>query len=140
MLLLAHIRSEVSTIGNKVLNHCPVCGEELIITKLNCRHCQTTIEGQFEPSKFCRLPNEQLEFIEVFLKNRGNIKDVEKELNISYPTVRNRLDSVLQSLGYPLGKNEINTDKPLRQDILNALERGEITSEEAAQELRKSQK
>lgn len=129
----------MSTIGNKVLNKCPVCGEELIITKLNCRRCQTKIEGEFAPSKFCRLPNDQLEFIEVFLKNRGNIKDVEKELNISYPTVRNRLDSVLQSLGYPVGKNEFNTDKPLRRDILNALERGEITSEVAAQELRKSQ-
>jgi hypothetical protein len=127
----------VSIINNKVLNHCPVCGEELIITKLNCRHCQTKIEGEFVPSKFCRLPKEQLEFIEIFLKSRGNIKDVEKELGISYPTVRNRLDSVLQALGCSVEKSEFAKDDLPRQEILSSLERGEITAEEAAQELRK---
>ncbi|MCE5287582.1 MAG: DUF2089 domain-containing protein [Pelosinus sp.] len=140
MLIFKHNSKEVSIINNKVLNHCPVCGKELIITKLNCRHCQTKIEGEFAPSKFCRLPNEQLEFIEVFLKSRGNIKDVEKELGISYPTVRNRLDSVLQALGYCVEKSECPKDDLQHQTILDSLERGEITSEEAAQQLRKCKK
>lgn len=130
----------MNSIINKILNNCPVCGEELLITRLDCRHCQTKIEGQFINSKFSSLPNEQLEFIEVFLKCRGNIKDVEKELGISYPTVRNRLDGVLSALGYRVEKSEPMKEDLLRQDILSALEKGEITSEEAAEQLRKCKK
>jgi hypothetical protein len=132
--------SEVRIINNKLLHRCPVCGQEMTITKLACNHCQTKIEGEFSPCKFCRLPNDQIEFIEVFLKCRGNIKDVEKELGISYPTVRNRLDSVLQTLGYRVDKGENQLDDFRRQDILTALEKGEITAEEAAQQLRKAKK
>ncbi|ACV63324.1 conserved hypothetical protein [Desulfofarcimen acetoxidans DSM 771] len=124
-------------ISNKILNRCPVCEHEMIITNLACNNCRTKIEGEFLPSKFCRLPQEQIEFIEVFLKCRGSIKDVEKELGISYPTVRNRLDSVLQTLGYGTGKAEIPLESTNHQNILDALEKGEITPEEAAQQLRK---
>jgi hypothetical protein len=127
----------VRTISNKVLTHCPVCGEELTIIKLACNHCQTKIEGDFAQSAFCHLPGEQLDFVEVFLKCRGNIKDVEKELGISYPTVRNRLDSVLQALGYRGERSEPRPDETSRQSILAALEKGDISSEEAAQQLRK---
>lgn len=139
MVYLNH-KSEVSTIGNRLLTRCPVCDQELTISKLTCSHCQTKIEGEFTPCKFCRLPADQLEFVEVFLKCRGNIKDVEKELGISYPTVRNRLDSALQSLGYRVDKADSQPDELRRQDILAALESGEITSAEAAQQLRKTRK
>lgn len=128
------------TISNKLLNRCPSCGKELTITRLGCNHCQIKIEGEFLPCKFCRLPGDQLEFIEVFLQCRGNIKDVEKELGISYPTVRNRLDGVLQALGYRVEKGESQQDDSRRQEILAALEKGEITSAEAAQQLRKTKK
>lgn len=127
-------------IKNKILTHCPACSNELTITRLSCDHCQIKIEGEFILNKFCRLPNEQVEFIDVFLKCRGNIKDVEKELGISYPTVRNRLDGVLQALGHQIDKNESPQEVPCRQDILDAVEKGELSSEEAARQLRKLKK
>jgi len=112
----------------------------MTITNLACNHCHTKVEGEFSSCKFCRLPKDQLEFVEVFLKCRGNIKDVEKELSISYPTVRNRLEGVLQSLGYRDEKKYSLQEGAERHEILNALESGEITSEEAAQQLRKIKK
>lgn len=116
---------------------CPVCGEPLMVTRLSCNHCQTRLEGEFNFCKFCRLPAEQREFVEVFIKCRGNIKDVEKELGISYPTVRNRLDGVIEALGYRIEKQEAADEKDYRQEVLKALENGEITAEEAALQLRK---
>lgn len=127
-------------INYKAPGQCPVCGQKLIISKLSCNHCHTSIDGAFSPCKFCQLPKEQLEFIETFIQCRGNIKDVEKELNISYPTVRKNLDTVIQSLGYQIDKNE-NLDKEnavWRQEILDALERGEISSKEAVKKLKES--
>jgi hypothetical protein len=116
---------------------CPVCGERLLVTRLSCDHCQTRLEGEFDFCKFCRLPAEQREFIEVFIKCRGNIKDVEKELGISYPTVRNRLDGVIEALGYQVETNSPALEKDYRQEVLQALENGEITAAEAARQLRK---
>lgn len=124
----------------KAPSRCPVCDHELTISKLSCTHCQTNIEGEFTSCKFCRLPVEQLEFIEVFIKCRGNIKDVEKELGISYPTVRNRLEGAIQALGYRLEKTSPDEEKERRQDILLALEKGEITPQEATRQLRKIDK
>lgn len=121
----------------KAPGRCPVCNHELAISRLTCSHCQTKLEGNFTSCKFCKLPAEQLEFIETFIKCRGSIKDVEKELGISYPTVRNRLDGIIQALGYKVEKYDFTgEDKEKRQQILTALERGEITSEEAAKQLR----
>jgi hypothetical protein len=118
---------------------CPVCGERLAVTRLSCGRCNSRLEGDFEFCKFSRLPVEQREFIEVFIKCRGNIKDVEKELGISYPTVRNRLDGVIEALGHRVDKNEgaVGNENENRQTVLKALENGEITAEEAARQLRK---
>lgn len=126
----------------KIPNHCPVCDHELRISKLTCTHCPTKIEGEFSTCKFCRLPAEQLIFVEAFIKCRGNIKEVEKELGISYPTVRSRLDSVIESLGYRVDKEKESVnpfeESQRRQSILEALERGEITAQEAARQMRKT--
>lgn len=121
----------------KAPGDCPVCGHQLMVTRLSCDHCQTRLEGDFDFCKFCRLPTEQREFIEVFVKCRGNIKDVEKELGISYPTVRNRLDGAIEALGYRVDKSDIAAEKDYRQEILKALENGEISADEAARQLRK---
>ena len=121
----------------KAPGRCPVCDDELLISKLTCPRCDTRLEGEFNPCKFCRLPAEQLEFLEVFIRSRGNIRDVEKELGISYPTVRSRLDSVIQALGYPVEKNDPAAAESRRQDILDALESGEIDTREAARLLRR---
>ena len=121
----------------KALGQCPVCQEDFTISKLTCSNCHSSLEGEFSPCKFCRLPPEQLEFIEVFIKCRGSIKDVEKALKISYPTVRSRLDSVIQSLGYEVNHNYGLKQEEKRQEILEAVEQGELTSAEAAKLLRR---
>ena len=117
----------------KVLTECPVCSKEMKITKLKCNNCSTIIENDFSFSKFEKLSKEQLNFVEVFLDCRGNIKDVEKELGISYPTVRSKLDEVNNALGLS-NKKENSKDK---KKIMDMLESGEIYSEEAIRLLRK---
>jgi hypothetical protein len=89
--------------------------------------------------KFCQLPADQKAFAEVFIKCRGNIKEVEKELGISYPTVRSRLETLIESLGYraqPVPKEDPET-KERRKAILEDLNEGKITSEDAIALLRK---
>ncbi len=83
---------------NKVITECPVCQKKLKITRLNCDKCDTTIESDFELSGIQQLNKEQLRFVETFIICRGNIKDVEKTLGISYPTVRARLDEIIDNL------------------------------------------
>lgn len=123
---------------NRMLGRCPVCNSGLDVTKLHCPHCNTGIEGNFAVCKFCQLPVEQLGFAEVFIKCRGNIKEVEKELGISYPTVRNRLETLIESLGYqsqPVPKDDPET-RERRKQILEELNEGKISSEEAIELLR----
>lgn len=112
----------------KILSKCPVCSSKLKATRLKCESCNTVVENQFELSKFDYLNNEQLSFIEVFLKSRGNIKDVEKELGISYPTVRAKLDEVIVALGHTVAKQKPSTEK---KEVVDMLEKGEITADEA---------
>ncbi|MBS4219799.1 DUF2089 domain-containing protein [Bacillus sp. FJAT-49711] len=109
-----------------VITNCPVCREALKITKLQCTHCHTTIENEFELSKLATLTQEQLYFIEIFLKSRGNIKEVEKELGISYPTVRGKLNDIVAAMGYVEKKSEVDERK-----VISMLEKGEITPDEA---------
>jgi len=114
------------------------------ISKLTCTYCPTKIEGEFSSCKFCQLPAEQLIFMEAFIKCRGNIKEVEKELGISYPTVRSRLDSVIEALGYGPDKERVlendtenfHEESLRRQGILEALERGEISALEATRQMK----
>ncbi|MBS4201945.1 DUF2089 domain-containing protein [Bacillus sp. FJAT-49732] len=109
-----------------IITNCPVCSEALKITKLQCTHCHTTIENEFELSKLATLSQEQLFFIEIFLKTRGNIKEVEKELGVSYPTVRGKLNEIVSALGYAEKKSEVDEKK-----VITMLERGEISPDEA---------
>jgi len=111
-----------------VIGACPICESDLIVTKLKCVNCETEISGKFQLSKFNYLSKEHLYFIEVFIKNRGSIKQIEKELGISYPTVKKNLDDVIQSLGYEVSEE----DKIKKEDIFKKLEKGEITALEAA--------
>lgn len=116
----------------EAIGRCPVCDHGMDITKLHCDYCDTTIEGKFSLCKFCKLKDEEKFFVEVFIKNRGNIKEIEKELGISYPTVRNKLENVIEALGY----NAKYTPKVDKKSILNKLSSGEITAEEAVKMLK----
>lgn len=119
--------------NREVIGKCPVCGKEMEVTRLSCNYCNTTIEGTFTLCKFCRLGDEQKKFAEIFIKNRGNIKEIEKELGISYPTVRNKLEDVIQALGYSPKVTTVNIDK---KAILEKLKNGEISPEEAVKLLK----
>ncbi|MBU3074870.1 DUF2089 domain-containing protein [Clostridium estertheticum] len=118
----------------KIITQCPVCSSKLTVTKLKCKKCDTVIENEFELSKFSYLTMEQLSFVEVFIKCRGNIKDVEKELGISYPTVRGKLEDLIASLGY----TQIKEKEDNSADVIDRLEKGEITAEQALNLLKNS--
>ncbi len=120
----------------KILTQCPVCDGSLKAIKLKCESCGTIIENSFDFPPLMRLGKEHMEFAEVFLRCRGNIKDVEKELGISYPTVRAKLDQVIEALGegstgkrFPSNAKEVSSTQ--QQEILQQLEDGLITAEEA---------
>ena len=117
----------------KVISRCPVCSNELTVARLKCESCDTVIENHFRLSKFDYLSDEELYFTETFIRCRGNIKEVEKEMGISYPTVRSKLDAVIKKLGYENGVAEQSVKK---EEILKALENGEITVEQAIAQLK----
>lgn len=117
----------------KIISRCPVCNSELTVARLKCDSCDTVIENNFRLSKFDYLSEEELFFTETFLRCRGNIKEVEKELGISYPTVRSKLDAVIKKLGYDAGADD-RTAK--HEEILKALENGNITAEQAIAQLK----
>jgi|SRR4030095_4367341 len=116
----------------KLISDCPVCGEKLKAVKLSCSTCGTTIENEFSLSKFEQLSNDQLQFIEIFLKSGGSIKEVEKELGISYPTVKGRLNSIVKALGYDVDEEKTSDIK----NVIDSLESGEITAEEAIKKIK----
>ncbi|HEX2037914.1 MAG TPA: DUF2089 domain-containing protein [Chloroflexota bacterium] len=126
----------------ELTGRCPMCEAELVVTHLRCQRCGTGLEGTFQLNKFDRLSREQLRFVDVFIKNRGVIRDVERELSISYPTVRNRLDEVIRALGYDVsGDGTATPQEPQpaagavslerRREILDQLAAGEITADQA---------
>ncbi|MGC8834851.1 MAG: DUF2089 domain-containing protein [Armatimonadota bacterium] len=116
----------------KVLHKCPVCQGELMAAELACPSCGTRIQGSFSMCRFCRLDAEQLMFLEVFLRCRGVIRDVERLLGVSYPTVRAKLDSLLEALGLtPQAESQASA----RREILGDLEAGRITVDEAVKRL-----
>jgi hypothetical protein len=82
-----------------VIATCPVCAGELAISRLHCRTCGTTLEGEFGVGRFGKLSGEQMALLESFLRSRGNLKEMERALGISYPTVRARVEALVQALG-----------------------------------------
>ena len=119
------------------LNKCPVCGEDLIVSRYHCESCDTTIEGRFENNAFPGLTSEQIEFVKTFLRCEGKINRMEDEIHLSYPTIRNLLLEVIRAMGYEPGKDgltEVSEEK--RRSVLDDLDSGRISAEDATRLLR----
>ncbi len=160
---------------NPILTKCPVCAGDLMVTRLHCPACETSIEGAFDPSvagtrlqeafsaeqlkpllPFSRLTAEQLQFVLTFVRCEGRFNRMEEEMDLSYPTLRNRLDDIIRTMGYEPSRDEgraearsegvreaarqaAGPDAAARQEILDMLSRGEIDLEEAKRRLRGEQ-
>jgi hypothetical protein len=132
--------------AHDVISTCPVCSSELAVTRLHCGSCGTTLEGDFSVGRFGRLSRDQLTLLESFLRSRGNLRDMERELGISYPTVRSRVEALVRALGFGARGDDDIADEPApaapaaqpstRQTILERLARHEIDAQEAALAIR----
>ncbi|GEM82984.1 DUF2089 domain-containing protein [Meiothermus hypogaeus] len=117
---------------------CPVegCNGRLHVTELVCPDCRTEIRGEFRPNEFALLPPEHLEFLRLYVKVRGNLKEVERILGLSYPTIRARFEALLRVLGYEYQEMPEGPNPEEKEAILAALEKGQISAAEAAERLR----
>ena len=121
-------------------SRCPVCGDTLAVTRLNCPSCDTSIEGRFQFSRLERLTPEQLGFVELFVSCEGKLNWVAQELKVSYPTVRSRLEEAIRAMGYevrdapPAEEKQRATEQ--RQAILDDLAAGRISPDDAIRQLR----
>jgi hypothetical protein len=118
-----------------VIGTCPVCGENLTVTRLYCRACDSAIEGHFTLGRFYQLAPEQMAFVETFIRCEGKLTRVQEELGMSYPTARARLTEVIQALGYEVSDSKPDISPEERRKILEQLASGEISSEEAVHQL-----
>ena len=143
---------------NPMLTKCPVCGGDLVVTRLSCPSCETIIEGSFQPVggslqgsfspdqlkwllPFSRLNNDQMQFILTFIRCEGRFNRMEEELGLSYPTLRNRMNDILRAMGYEPVRDEVPSAPPLptpaeRKRILDDLDKGVINLDEARRRLK----
>lgn len=108
---------------------CPVCGDELYVEKLACGQCGTSIKGMFLPQRLTQLSRDQWDFVELFIRSEGKLNRVQEELNLSYPTVRNRLNEVIRAMGYEVG--EPDPEEARIQSLLDDLAAGKTSVAEA---------
>jgi hypothetical protein len=128
---------------NNIPSRCPICGAgEVTVTRFRCGACESSVEGWFTPelSAFARLSREQMRFVEIFVKCEGRLNRMEGELGLSYPTIRARLTEIVRAMGGEPGREEpeprrrlLNEDE--RRRILDDLEAGRITPDQAMQQL-----
>jgi hypothetical protein len=126
--ILRPMSSGSSRKRSKLITECPSCGGGLTVTHLRCGACELELQGEFEANEFARLSQDKLSFLRCFVGCRGNLREVEAVLGISYPTIRARLDALLVELGF--GPVQVAGESS-SVDVLSALERGEISVEEA---------
>lgn len=116
--------------AHRAPSQCPVCDAQLAIHTLGCHSCGTELVGDFARCEFCALSDPELDLLRVFLASRGNLKEVEKHLGVSYPTARLRLTQLLVSLG--LG-GDVTEEGPLtREQVLSEIASGALTPVEGA--------
>jgi hypothetical protein len=124
---------------NQIFGKCPVCGKELIVTHLECRACGTDIGGQFTIGRLSLFTADEIQFIETFIKNRGNAYKVGEELGMPYSAVRSRLTELIRAMGFEPGaepKEETLSMAPeKRKALLDDVARGKMTAEDAVRQL-----
>jgi len=110
------------------ITRCFICGNKLKIKKLECRKCGMSFEGEFYTSPINSLSEEQQSFIELFVLNSGSLKEMAQILNVTYPTVRTRLDEIIEAL-----KKEMKEREDYKKELLDKVEHGKISPEKAAE-------
>lgn len=116
----------------KLITSCPSCQSGSVrVTHVECQSCGTKFEGDFEIPRLLKLPAEDVKFVEEFLIASGSLKEMAKKMGISYPTVRNRLNSIIDEV-----ERLATSSKSEREKVLAALEKGTITAKEAAKRLK----
>ena len=108
-------------------NECPYCGTPMAVTRMSCGHCQTAVEGAFAMSRLGMLPVEHQRFIEMFVLSGGNLKEIAEQVGVSYPTIRSRLDKVIEAL-----RNEIAKTRQVKGNVLDAVDQTRQSAEAAA--------
>ena len=107
----------------KIIEKCPACQNEVIVTRIRCTRCECEVIGEFQPTIFNRLSPENLTFVETFVRLRGNVKEMTRELRVPYSTIRNHLDDVIAELGFATGTlpdKTTRTSKPSRHNTGNS--------------------
>ncbi len=122
---------------NKIITQCPSChSTELSVTKIECTSCNTKFEGDFTIPRLLKLSDNELRFIIDFVKYSGSLKSMAKQHNISYPTLRNKLNQLIDTIEKLEIFKPLAVDKPgTKQQVLELLENGRINAQEAAQML-----
>lgn len=121
----------------KILERCPTCQGPLTITEVECSACGTVVHSRYAPCPFCVLTEDQQTFLLLFLRSRGNLKEVEKTLGVSYPTVRAKLDELVEALPpLPTSPAVPSPSHDPRREVLNQLEAGQLTAAQALERLR----
>jgi hypothetical protein len=118
--------------GRRPPLNCPVCDERLALTRLSCPACDTELSGAFATCEFCVLSSEDRDVLRVFLASRGNMKDLERHLGVSYPTARARFDALLSKIGID---RPAAAGTPTRMELMEQVARGEIDIDEALMRL-----
>jgi hypothetical protein len=110
-----------------ITNECPYCQSAMAVTQMTCGHCQVSVAGDFPMSRLGGLPVEHQRFIEMFVLAGGNLKEIAEQVGVSYPTIRSRLDKVIEAL-----RGEIAKTQRVRGNVLDAVDPGKTNAADAA--------
>src|SRR6202167_6281053 len=113
-------------------NECPYCGTAMAVTEMTCGHCHVSIRADFPMSRVAGLPVEHQRFIEMFVLAGGKLKEIAEQVGVSYPTIRSRLDKVIEAL-----RGEIAKTQRVRGSVLDAVEPGKSNAADAARMIKR---
>lgn len=113
-----------------ITHDCPYCVSPMTVSAMTCSNCAIKIEAQFPMSRLASLPIEHQRFIEMFVLSGGNLKEIAEQVNVSYPTIRSRLDKVIEAL-----RTEIGKTRRIKGNLLDAVDQTQQTSAEEAAKL-----